>query len=262
MRHTFISLVIVFAPTLSPFAGGEASDRSTVPAQEPLAVVFVADGAGNFQAASKALREVVDTEGLAIQVETFVWSHGTMRIVADQLDTKHSQDEGRRLAAEMTAFHARNPQTSIFLLGHSAGAGVALIGAENVPPGTLDGLILLSPSVSTTYDLRPALRNCRLGIDVFYSKRDWFYLALATRVFGTADRRRSATSGRVGFKVQCKCPEDTRLFSKLRQRPWREDDCLLGNRGGHYGNYQPEFLRTYVVPVLYNSQIQNLVNHK
>lgn len=250
VRYNFITLVISLAATLSVSSAALASD-TPLRGREPSAIVFVADGAGNFQAASKSLRDVVTEEKLPVYVETFEWSHGNLRILADQLDTKHSRETGIRLADEVAKFHVAHPYVKIFLMGHSAGSGVVLTAAEHVPPGIIEGVVLLSPSVSTTYDLRPALRACRDGVDVFYSEQDWFYLAFATRVFGTADRRRAATSGRVGFQVSPKNHEEAMLYGKLRQRAWQHEDAFLGNRGGHYGNYQPDFLRTYVLPILY-----------
>ncbi len=43
--------------------------------------------------------------------------------------------------------------------------------------------------------------------------------------------------------------EDTVLYGKLRQHPWSRDLLWTGNRGGHYGSYQPPFLRAYVLPI-------------
>jgi hypothetical protein len=46
------------------------------------------------------------------------------------------------------------------------------------------------------------------------------------------------------------CPADAALYAKLRQHPWRHSVEWTGNHGGHYGGYQPEFLRCFVLPLL------------
>jgi len=212
--------------------------------------VFVADGAGGFLEASDSLRRALAEEGRPLCVETFYWSHGTGRILADQIDAGHARQEGQQLACQIAAYRQRAPQSEIYLVGHSAGTGVALAAAEGLPPGSVDRIVLLAPAVSREYDLRPALRTARGGIDVFVSQRDVGYLGLATAVLGTADRTWSSAAGRVGFRPQVVCPEDFSLFAKLRQHPWNPCVEWTGNHGGHYGTYEPRFLHAYVLPLL------------
>ena len=110
--------------------------------------------------------------------------------------------------------------------------------------------MLLGPSVSCEYDVRPALRSVRCSVEVYYSSKDWLWLGLCTGVIGCADRRRCGASGYCGFSLIVESPEDARLLEKLQQHPWQAEDRLLGNLGGHYGAYQPEFLKARVLPVL------------
>jgi pimeloyl-ACP methyl ester carboxylesterase len=222
---------------------------TAVPAQPASAVVFVADGAGNFQAASNALREVIRCDNVPIHVVTFDWSHGYCRIVADQLGFRHAQAQGQRLAREIEAYAQAHPHMPIYLMGHSAGATVALSALEHLSPGIVERAMLLSPSVSDRYDVAPATRSVNRALHVFYSQADYWYLGLATHVLGTADRRfLHAASGRVGFRTSAS--NDDEMRAKLIQREWQPSDSETGNFGGHYGNYQSEFLRRHVVPLL------------
>src|SRR2546430_801677 len=82
---------------------------------------------------------------------------------------------------------------------YSGCAAVVLEGAGAVPADSLEGIVLLAPSVSARYDLKPPLRSARQGIDVFYSRHDWFVLGLGTVLSGTTDRRLAPAAGRVGF---------------------------------------------------------------
>jgi pimeloyl-ACP methyl ester carboxylesterase len=171
-------------------------------------------------------------------------------VLADEIDYAHARCEGLRLAGRVAAYRRACPSAGVYLVGHSAGCAVVLAAVEALPPGTVEGVVLLAPALSADYDLRPALRNLRCGVDVFCSRRDWFYLGLGTAVIGTVDRSWGAVGGRVGFRPTGDSAEDLALYARLRQHPW--DPCLAwtGNQGGHYGGYQPAFLRAYVLPLL------------
>ncbi len=219
------------------------------PAADPAGIVFAADGAGNFQCASAMLRTIVAEDGLPLEVRTFVWSHGYLRMLSDQMGFRHMQEQGRALAAAVRAYHAEHPGTTIFLFGHSAGCTVIATALEALPPGLVERAVLLSPSLSAHYNLRPALANVRQGMHVFYSRRDWYYLGVYTTLVGTADRTHGDCGGRVGFDLESGAI-DADVRAKLHQRPWQPADRALGNNGGHYGHYQPAFLRAWVLPLL------------
>lgn len=236
-------------------AGGCTAARHEVftPAVLPgqRGVVIAVDGAGGFQATSTALREAVEECRLPLSVATFHWTHGYGRILSDQIDRDHALAEGCRLAGEVARLRRCCPGGEIYLVGHSAGSGVVLTAAEALPAGSVDRIILLSPSVSDCYDLRPALRCTRQTLEAFYSERDLGYLGVGIAVFGTADRLWGyEAAGRVGFQPVVQTPEDACLYAKLRQHPW--DPCVswTGNRGGHYGGYQPGHLKAFVLPLL------------
>src|SRR5262249_21780151 len=106
-------------------------------------------------------------------------------------------------------------------------------------------------SVSTDYDVRPALRGAQEGMDVFYSRRDVFALGLGMALVGTSDGCRGCpAAGRVGFRVQVETREDADLCAKLRQHPWERCQARWGNRGFHSGSHRPRFLHAYVLPLL------------
>ena len=216
----------------------------------PQAVVFVADGAGGFKAASASMRSTVAADRLPLRVETFDWTHGHWRIIADQIDRDHVRKEGLELAARVSALQQSCPGLPVCLVGHSAGSAVVLTAADVLPPGSVDRIVLLAPAVSTDHDLRPALACARRGVDVFYSKDDVLYLGVVVTILGNSDRVRDAAAGRVGFRPTIAGPGDAALYTKLRQYPWEPGLDPTGNHGGHYGAYQPDFLRAAVLPLL------------
>lgn len=212
------------------------------------ATVFVADGAGNFQYPSQYLRNVVERDGYPIDVITYDWSHGKRRVIADQIDYPYARCAGKKLAEILVEFHAAHPDRPIYLFGHSAGAMVLLAALENVPPDVVEGAVFLAPSVSPQYDVGPALSSVKQRLHVFYSNHDIFFMGLTMRVIGTADRIHSVAAGRVGFwQPHCSDPEQT---GKLIHHPWQPQDRKLGHNGGHFGGYQPDYLRARVIPLL------------
>jgi pimeloyl-ACP methyl ester carboxylesterase len=213
-------------------------------------IVFVADGSGDYRTTSMALCQAVREGGVPLRVETLVWSHGYARLLADHTDHCNHLAEGQRLAAFVAAARQNCPSRAVYLAGHSSGSAVVLAAAEASPPGAIERIVLLAPAVSTDYDLRPALRSSRQGIDAFISRRDVGALKIATGIVGTADRRRSAAAGRVGFTPIVTCPGDEALYAKLRIHPWDRSVEWTGNRGSHYGALGQGFVRAYVLPLL------------
>src|SRR5205807_9465519 len=169
-------------------AASRPAQRPRTPCAGCQGIVYAVDGAGDFEATSASLRQAVADAGLPLCVETFDWSHGFGRVLADHLDYEYALWQGRRLACLIAARRQAYPQWPIYVVGHSAGSAVALAAADALPPGSIDRLLLLAPAVSACYDLRPALRSTRAGVDVFFSRRDRLFLGLGTALFGTADR--------------------------------------------------------------------------
>lgn len=214
-------------------------------------VIFSVDGAGGFQATSKALMAEMQSAHLPIGIVSVEWSHGYGRVLADQIDWQHARESGCKLAGQILDYRRTFPQGKVYVVAHSAGSAVSLAAAEAVPPGSIDRMVLLAPSIASDYDLRPALNGVRDSIEVFYSNRDIGHLGFAIALLGTADGCWGCTAaGRTGFQPQIQNPEDAILYAKLRQHPWNPCLSWTGNRGGHYGGYQPEFLRAFVLPLM------------
>jgi hypothetical protein len=175
-------------------------------------------------------------------VRQFYWSHGPYRVIRDQTDRAHAMAQGAKLAEEILARQAREPGRRVVLVAHSAGSMVALAAAQKLPAGTLDRILLLAPSVSSGYDLAPALAATREGIDVFCSHKDRATLGVGVRIVGTADRGSGRAAGRFGF-----CAADA---SKVRHHWWAPDQSATGNTGRHTGAYAPAFAVASLFPLI------------
>jgi hypothetical protein len=104
--------------------------------------------------------------------------------------------------------------------------------------------------VSSDYDVRPALRAARGGVDVFYSRDDALWLGVFTQFIGAADDPGATrVAGRFGFEPPAVAPEDVPLYGRLHQYAWNPTLEQVGHDGGHFGAYQPGHLRRFVLPL-------------
>jgi hypothetical protein len=221
----------------------EARPRPADPDPRPL--VWVVDGAGDLKGCSKALSHANLLAGSTIELTVFPWSHGYRKLLLDQTDWPHARAQGERLAAAILDRKAREPNRRVVVVAHSAGCAVALAAGAYLPADSLDRTILLAPSVSAGYDLRPSLAAAREGVDVFCSRKDRVALGFVVRVVGTADRGSGGAAGRFGFN-----PTAPDANAKLRQHFWSADQKWTGHTGGHHGMHAPAFVHAYLFPLI------------
>ncbi len=229
---------------------GWTSARGKVPIPETRPLVWVLDGAGDLKGCSNALGSVNSLTGNPVELSVFPWSHGYRRLLKDQIDMAHARTQGVRLAGAILARQAQEPGRRVVVVGHSAGCAVALAAGDALPDDVLDRVILLAPSVSTGYDIRPTLRSAREGVDVFCSTQDWVALGFVIRIVGTTDTRSSAAAGRWGFQPRGPNSLSPLEASRLRQHFWTPELAWTGHTGGHHGMHAPEFVRTYLLPLM------------
>ena len=76
---------------------------------------------------------------------------------------------------------------------------MAELAADLLPANTLDRIVLLSPSVCTAYDLRPALRSSRKGSTCSIAEKIAGSSAWASYIVGTTEGAAAPPSGKFGF---------------------------------------------------------------
>jgi pimeloyl-ACP methyl ester carboxylesterase len=232
------------------FVGVTAATAVGQPAAPQIPRVVAVDGVGVAHACSSAIRAVAKSDGIPLELEVFSWSHGCLRLRLDQTDVPHIRERGAALADRICELRRNEPARPLVLLCYSAGCAVGLAAADHLPPNSLQRLILLEPSVSSRYDLRPALRAAAGGVDVFCSPRDIWGLGVAMRLVGTADDfHGSDAAGRYGFRSIIEQPADLTLYSALRQHFWTPADRYTGHHGRHNGVYASTYLRERVFPL-------------
>lgn len=220
----------------------------------PNDLVIVVDGVGDLKGTADSLRKAVAKEELPLDVEPFLWSHGYMRMFADNFDKAYAEEAGHRLAATILARQESDPGRKIYLVGHSAGAFLVLTAAKSLPPDAVERIVLLEPGCSYYFDVRPGLLAARQGVDVFYSWLDVPFMCFGAVVFGTSDRAHVPAAGFIGFKTEPPCAADAPLYAKLRQYPWHPAFLLSGHFGDHFGVHADDFVCTYVLPMLSSAE--------
>jgi hypothetical protein len=214
-------------------------------------LVIIVDGIGGFDMLRLSAQLSLPLAGVAHEIRDFLWQHGKGRLLKDLQDTRYLLHKADELAEEIRWARTHDPERPIYLISRSAGTGLALLAAEQLPAGTLERIILLAAAVSPEYDLRGALRATRGEIVCFYSSHDQLVLNWGTRHFGTVDRVYGPSAGLRGFVLPpgLAGPEKV-LYERLVQIPWNARMLLTGNAGTHSGSLVPGFLVKEVAPWL------------
>ncbi len=170
-------------------------------------VLFLLDGVGGFQAAVLMVRRVLRQLHEPIGTVLFRWQcRPPGRVLSDLIWHRRNRRKAAELAEEIVRFRDEHPNTVVHLMAYSGGCGVAVFACESLRGRRLlDTLILACPAISPEYDLGPALAAVKRCY-ALVSRRDSWILGLGTRIFGTTDRRHTASAGMVGFQRPTSLP--------------------------------------------------------
>ncbi len=121
-------------------------------------------------------------------------------VLINQVDFLGNRLSGIGVAGMIKNYQDSHPGKSVYVVGHSGGGGVAVFTAEALPEDRkIDGLILLSASISSAYNLKKAASRCTKGIVNFYNPGDAGLLGIGTTVLGTVDGTHGPSAGLIGF---------------------------------------------------------------
>ncbi len=167
---------------------------------------------------------------------------------------RHNRNQARVVADVITDYQRNFPGQPVHLIGHSAGAGMALFVLEQLPENhSVTSVTLMAAAVSRKFDVTGLLDRTRAGIWNFYSPLDLPSVGLGTMVFGTMDRRHTISAGALGFKTPCessladKASQDVR--PRLHQVRFRLNMMKSWNFGGHFGPTNAVFVQENVAPI-------------
>ncbi len=229
----------------SPASSYAASDRLE------RGLVVVLDGAGGITDTFNYIAKGLNDAGINQAFEPYVWS--AHDVFQDQIDLRRNREIAADLANFILSYHQEYPDRPIHLVGLSAGSGIVIFAAEALPPGVkVDGIFLLGSSLSSAYDLAPALHHVRNQITNFSSLADVAILGAGVAVTGTVDRTHRLPAGIAGFKLPADASTATRQLyqAKLVEVPWKPTFVIYGDLGNHLGATTPAFAQHMIAPVI------------
>ncbi len=234
-------------------AGCVSPDRA---ARMECGYVYYLDGAGGGGITnwSGGVREGLRKAGYSGAGEMFNWETG-LGVLADQTaSNSYKRGKASELANEIVAYQKEHPGAPVTLMGLSAGTAVAVFTLEALPRDTnVENVILLSGSLSATYDLTRALNRVNGRMYVTTSRRDMVLTGLVPTA-GTADRG-SGTTATIGVEgpqlPHAASAETRRLYGdRLVVVPWKPEFSRYGNAGGHTDTVAAAFVQRYVAPLV------------
>ena len=165
-------------------------------------LVVILPGIEGHSALNENIRRGLVSGGVHRGIPIRTWGRPVPLVgpLINQVDFVGNRLAGERMAKSIVEYQDKYPDRPVYVVGHSAGGGIAVFTAEAMPEDRqIDGLILLSASISSGYDLKKALSRCRNGIVNFYNKGDAGVLGVGTVVLGTVDGTHGVSAGLVGF---------------------------------------------------------------
>lgn len=235
MRRTAKILVLILF-----VAAGCA--RKHPPADEHIVFLLPGVAGGKYETLASAIEASSRCE-----VRTVSWGAPFPLFMLNFSNTAIHEDAERALAKAIADFRAARPSAQVDLVGHSAGCGVILGAMRSMPTGVrLHTIVLLAPSVSPQFDLRPTLARIDGKLHVFSSRNDTLFLKWRTGHFGTYDNVKTPAAGNVGFDLSTLEPS---LRAKVIDHPYQASWKDLSNDGGHFGALSEPFAKSIIAPL-------------
>lgn len=225
----------------------------TAPERYANGLVMVLDGAGGITLAPQQIQQGLNDGGVNHAIEIFKWSAGH-NVLEDQQDVGRNRRVAGDLARRVGLYMSQYPGRPVHLMGLSAGTGIVVFAAEQIPASRpVDGICLMASSLSSTYDLTPALSHVRNEITNFQSSlADVGVLGVGVALAGTVDRGGGLSAGLAGFSVpKDASPLTQRLYEeKLVEMPYNPAYAIFGNLGDHLGATSPGFVKQFMAPIV------------
>lgn len=224
----------------------------TAPQRYEQGLVIVLPGIEGMGPLNLSICDGLYAGGVEAAIELTGWGGGPLGILFNQRAEAGNRRRAAEIAKRIVKYQDEHPDRPVILIGHSGGTAIAAWTAEAMPDDhQVTGLILLASSLSSEYNLCPALERTTQGIVNFYSTHDTILLALGTGAVGTMDGRYSSAAGRVGFET----PEilgDSWAYEGLHNVAWTPRMQKLNHIGGHSGYSGYTFVEAVVAELVKN----------
>ncbi len=250
MRRCLVPLAVLI-PLL---AGGCADSNKPFTTTDRMnrGLVLILPGIEGESALNHEIRRGLVNGGLMCAMPIYRWGRPVPLAgpLLNQMDVLGNRIAGAGIADTIVDYQTKYPDRPVYVVGHSGGGGIAVFAAEALPKETMiDGLVLLSASMSSAYDLTKALGHCRKGVLNIYSRADVGLLIVGTVLAGNVDGIRGPGAGAIGFDRPSSrsSPERIRNYQKLFQL---ELTHAHSSNDAHGSTTRRSFISRYVAPWL------------
>jgi hypothetical protein len=186
---------------------------------------YYIDGAGNWGFGVSDVEKGLRAAGYRGDIINYRWSPTFNPALDQTVGRPIARAKGKSLGREITDYLERYPGNPVNIIALSAGTGVAVWACENVTSSSgVQSLVLLGSSLSSEYDMSPALANIEQGVWVYYSRYDQI-LQGPVRTLGTIDGKLGVNpAGLVGLRYKS---------DKVHNIPWSPRYERYGWSGAH-----------------------------
>ena len=233
------TLVILLATALWAIAGCTSNQAFLTPERLSRGMIVILPGIEGESPLNHSIRRGLEKGGVQCAIPIYSWGIPipVAGMILNQTNSIGNRMAGVRVAQMITQYQDSHPGAPVYIIGHSGGGGVAVFAAEAMPPGrNINGLVLLSASISSNYNLNKALSNTQGGLVNFYNKSDAAILGIGTALLGNVDGGHGASAGLTGF--------DNNGYNKLFQVPMSSVSKGFGDP--HSASTRPEFIANHV----------------
>jgi pimeloyl-ACP methyl ester carboxylesterase len=200
-----LGLILLFLMGMALAGGCTRSGEYLSSERWDKGLVMILPGIGGKSPISRDIGRGLNEAGVdcAIRIRQWGFIVPLFKIPVNQMNVPGNRAEARRIAREILVYQRNYPGRPVYLVGFSGGGGMSVFAMEALAKypesRPVEGVVLLSVSLSRDYDLKPALEQTNKGIVNFYNPRDILLLAMGTKLLGNVDGGRAASAGRIGF---------------------------------------------------------------
>ncbi|MHC4561183.1 MAG: alpha/beta fold hydrolase [Planctomycetota bacterium] len=220
-------------------------------------MVMILPGIEGVSQLNKDIRHGLVAAGVRYAMPIRTWGNPIplVGVLVRQVDIIGSHIAAAGIRDEIVTYQDAHPGAPVYIIGHSGGGGIAVLVAEKMPKDRkLQGVVLLSASLSSSHNMTEALKHAENGIVNFYNRDDAALLGVATIVLGNIDGMHGPSAGLIG----CDWPKDDHseqrklAYTKLYQKELTYD--MIAGGDAHTAVTRPGFVATYVSPWVFARQ--------
>lgn len=254
MRIPIPAILASFAACLAVGCGGNPS--FSTPERMDSGLVIILPGIEGESGFNRDIRRGLEATALrrAIPIRSWGPQVPLFGMLVNQTNFLGNRLIGASIAKEIVAYQNEYPGRPVHVIGHSGGGGIAVFVAESLPDDhPIDGLVLLSASISSGRDLTKALSHCKNGIINYYAPGDPL-LSVGTAFMGNVCGTHGPGAGLNGFTSpgEKASPETKLAYTKLYQIRLRPE-MVNGDGVGHTSGTDHDFVYYHVAPWVFSA---------